>query len=280
MAYPRLPHFVIIGAAKAATTWIASQLRARDDVFLPGPEPHYFNRHFDRGEEWYASLFAAARADQVIGEKSADYLADANAPRRMAAAMPHVRLVAQLRNPVDRAYSHYCMLFRRGAVGGDIARYLDRARTPEPCFLEGGLYARHIARFLDYFPREQLKIILHEDVELRPDAVIEEVQAAIGLPVRPPVHEPQRRVNDSTAPVVPLALRRLPMGVKNIVAPLRGTSMFQLARNMIAHPVQYPPLPRDIRARVQDFYRDDIANLGNMIGVDLDRWTCADGAAR
>src|SRR5687768_3651516 len=134
MAIPdrRLPSFIVIGAAKAATTWIAHQLGERDDVFLPGPEPHYFSREYARGDDWYAAWFKDAADSQLVGEKSADYLSDWNVPARMAALLPGVKLIAQLRNPVDRAYSDYCMLFRRGQVNGDIDACLDRARTPQP----------------------------------------------------------------------------------------------------------------------------------------------------
>ena len=62
MTEPRLPKFIVIGAAKAATTWIAHQLRQRPDVFMPGPEPHYFSRCYSRGDAWYA--FACSPATQ------------------------------------------------------------------------------------------------------------------------------------------------------------------------------------------------------------------------
>src|SRR3546814_4805254 len=66
----------------------------------------------------------AADADQVVGEKSADYLAHPEAARRIAQRLPEARLVVQLRNPIDRAYSDYCMFFRRGAVTPHPERYL------------------------------------------------------------------------------------------------------------------------------------------------------------
>src|SRR3546814_7752310 len=82
------------------------------DLFMPGPEPHYFSTEFHRGPDWYEDFFAAAAADQVVGEKSADYLAHPEAARRIAQRLPEARLVVQLRNPIDRAYSDYCMFFR------------------------------------------------------------------------------------------------------------------------------------------------------------------------
>jgi hypothetical protein len=272
MKQQRLPSFIVIGAAKAATTWIARQLSARDDVFLPGPEPHYFSREYARGADWYAGLFANAGAEQLVGEKSADYLSDRNVPARMAALLPAVKLIAQLRNPVDRAYSDYCMLFRRGQVNGDIDTCLDRARTPQPRFLDDGLYARHLARFLDHFPREQLKIVLHEEIDREPLRVIGEICATLGLDADVPVAVPERRVNDGSAAVMPRALRSLPPPVKKVVAPLRGKPVFESLRSMFARPVRYPPLGGDVRKRLEAFYADDVEQLGRFLGRDLSGW--------
>ncbi|MCW4463441.1 sulfotransferase domain-containing protein [Sphingomonas sp. BT-65] len=273
MDSPPLPQLIVIGAAKAATTWIAHQLRTRPDVCMPGPEPHYFSREFDRGEQWYRSLFAGARPGQLVAEKSADYLAHAEAPARIAALLPSVRLIAQLRNPVERAYSDYCMLFRRGQVDGDVDRHLDGARAPERRFLEDGLYGRHIQRFLDHFPQEQLEIILHDEIKRDPAAVTANLLRMLGLPPRIDGEAIERRVNDGASPVVPLALRRLPAPVKRLADPLRGNPLFERARRMIARPVHYPPLTDDTRRRLADFYRDDVEQLGRTLGRDLGAWT-------
>lgn len=272
MPRERLPKFIIIGAAKAATTWIAHQLRERDDVFLPGPEPHFFSRAFDRGEEYYASLFADARGDQLIGEKSADYLAHPDAARRIAAMLPDVQLIVQLRNPIERAYSDYCMLVRRGQAGRDIEAYLDRDRTPEPRFLEDGLYARHIGRFLDYFPRERLKIILYEDIANHPRRILGEVCTTLALSPPFAMRVGAERVNDGSAPLLPMPLRRLPHPFKAGVRPLRGNPAFERIRSLLARPFRYPPLRGDVRARLEQFYRDDVETLGKLLGCNLDDW--------
>nr|WP_315383973.1 sulfotransferase [uncultured Sphingomonas sp.] len=268
-----LPSFIIIGAAKAATTWIAHQLRSRDDVFLPGPEPHYFSRAYDRGAAWYESLFAAARPGQLIGEKSADYLASPEAPARAAALLPRAKLVAQLRNPVERAYSDYCMLYRRGQVGPDIDRYLDRHLTRTPRFLDDGLYARHLARWLDRYPAEALKVILYDDIRGAPEQVLGEVCTLLSIPSVPVDRAQVReRKNDSEAPLVPMALRRLPSPVKALVAPLRGNRLFENLRNTIARPVRYPPLSDALREKLTDFYLDDVEVLSHLVGRDLSAW--------
>jgi len=274
MTQRHLPQFLIIGAVKAATTWVADQLRARDDVFLPGPEPHYFSRAYDRGEAWYASLFAEAGRDRLIGEKSADYLADGKAPARAAALLPDAMLIAQLRNPVDRAYSDYCMHFRRGYVGGDVERYLD-ARSETPRFLQSGLYARHIARWRDHFPAHRLKILLYDDIRAEPGRVLADICRTLHLPPAIDDEQIRRRSNDSAAPLVPRALRRLPQSVKNLVEPLRGNPAFEATRRLIARPIEYPPLTADLRARLHDFYAEDVARLERLLDRDLSAWTRA-----
>jgi hypothetical protein len=151
MPQHRLPDFVIVGATKAATTWLSHNLSAHPEVFLPSQELHYFSRFYDRGEDWYAAHFQGARATQRIGEKSASYLPHPEAAQRLRRLLPPAKLIAQLRHPVERAYSDYCMHYRRGEVSRDIDRYLDPARTPIPRLLEDGFYHRHLTGFLGVF---------------------------------------------------------------------------------------------------------------------------------
>jgi hypothetical protein len=273
MAGARLPEFVVIGAVKAATTWIAHQLREHPDIYMPGPEPHYFSREFGRGDEWYAGLFAEAGPDQLIGEKSADYLAHPDAARRMAELLPDARLVAQLRNPIDRAYSDYCMLFRRGTVGGDPARYLARGGNADNArFLEDGLYARHLSRFLDHFPREQILIILYDDIKQAPARIAAEVFTHVGVTPVITLAALGARKNDSEAPLLPLGLRRMMRPLKRAVRPMRGIHWFERLRGTMARTPDYPPLTPELRAQLSDYYRNDVQMLGRLIGRDMEAW--------
>ncbi|HUD91396.1 MAG TPA: sulfotransferase, partial [Sphingobium sp.] len=70
-----------------------------------------------------------------------------------------------------------------------------------------------------------------------------------------------------------LALRRLPAPIKRLVAPLRGNAMFEGARNLIARPVRYPPLPDDVRRYLVDYYQDDVEDLARILGRELPGWT-------
>ena len=101
-------------------------------------ELHYFSREFDRDNQWYRSHFPQTKeVGKVVGERSNSYLDTPYLARSVYTALPHAKLVAQL-NPVDRAYSDYCMLYRRGEVGGNIENYLDPRTASENRFLVGG----------------------------------------------------------------------------------------------------------------------------------------------
>ena len=272
MQVSRAPEFFVIGAAKAATTWIAHHLRQRDDVFMPTMEPHYFSREFSRGPEWYAGFFAAARPDQLVGEKSADYLAHPDAPERLARTFPDARLIVQLRNPIERAYSDYCMLFRRGTVGRDIARHLQPDSAPLPRFLEDGLYHRHLSRFLAHFPRERIEIVLYEDIRDKPAEVLSSIEAHLGLgPVSSPVTL-ERRVNDSEAPLLPVTLRKLLAPAKPLVARWRGAPWLSKLHSHMARPVRYPPLTQELRVHLRDYYGEDVRRLSHLLHRDLAPW--------
>lgn len=272
MVNTRLPDFVIIGATKAATTWLTENLRAHPKVFMPSPELHYFSRFVDRGDDWYRAQFAGAQAGQLVGEKSASYLPHPDAPQRLHRLLPGARLLAQLRNPVERAYSDYCMHYRRGEVNRDIDRYLDAGRTPIPRLIEDGFYHRHLSAFLRTFAADQLKILLYDDIRARPREVFREVCGYLGID---PAVEPQtvgQKVKDKETPRVPPRARRLLAPLKAIVQPYRHTRVFVAARSLIARRLRYPELTPELRQRLQAHYADDIARLGDLLERDLSIW--------
>ena len=268
-----LPDFIIIGAAKAATTWIQVQLQANPAIFMPDPEPHFFSREYDRGEAHYRRWFAdASGSARRIGEKSADYLSDAAVPARLAALIPDAKLVVQLRNPVDRAYSDYKMFFRRGSVGGNPDDYLRDPDNSHPRFLRDGLYGEHLQRWLEHFPKENILVFRYEDVGFAPREVIERVSQHIGVPMVYDDDLANRRANNSRELLLPLPLRKLLAPLKDSVAPLRGKTWFEGVRQALARQVKYPELGLSLRRRMADFYADDIARTERLTGLDLSEW--------
>lgn len=263
--------FLIIGAAKCATTWLQMALSRSPAIFMPGPELHFFSRHYDRGLAWYRSQFPVREGDRIFGEKSNSYLTSAAAAERIRLHLPHVRMIIQMRNPVARAYSDYCMLYRRGEVSSDIERHLDPDRAGDGRFLDFGLYARHLQRFHDLFGADAILPLLYEDVVADPDSNLAVIAEHIGLKVPPPPPEPGH-VKDRNAATVPLPLRRLLRPVRPLLDPVRHTLPVRALRHRVARRTTYPELPADLEKNMWDFYRDDMLRLKKMIGSDLAAW--------
>ncbi len=177
------PNFFIVGAAKAGTTSLHAYLSAHPQVFMPTlKEPHYFADfelapEFDnflpviRDRAEYQALFEGSEGYVAIGEASPSYLCDPAAAERIRSAIPAAKIIISLRNPVERAFSHYLMEFNRGAeiLPFDKALEADALRRDKGwgksgMYAELSLYSSQVESFLSEFGRKQVLVILFEDL--------------------------------------------------------------------------------------------------------------------
>jgi hypothetical protein len=271
MVAGRLPDFVIVGATKGATTWIVENLLNQPGVFVPTQELHYFSRCFDHGTDWYLDHFRDVEAE-FVGEKSASYLPHGEAPGRLKAMLPRARLIAQLRNPIERAYSDYCMHFRRHQADGDIERYLDPDHTSIPRLLYDGLYYKHLCTYLDLFDAEQIKVTIYDDVEQEPERVFRSICDHIGIRGEIDRQGLRRRAKDRAASRMPRPVRRYLAPLKRVVAPIRRTRAFQSGSALLTRPECYPVLTDALRVRLADYYQRDVEALSGLLGRELGDW--------
>lgn len=264
--------FVIIGAAKCATTWLQRQLQADPGVYMPDPELHFFAREYDRGMDWYLEQFMPPSTDLLIGEKSNSYLDTDGAADLVHQHLPHVQLIAQLRDPVARAYSDYCMLYRRGDVNGDIGKYLDPDRASTGRFIVGGDYAAQLERYVALYGRERLLVLPFENVATDPVGQMRNVRQHLGLSVENFEMAPVGKVKDRTDTRVPPAWRKRLNWLKPIVGPLRGTSGFKAVRGLIAKPSVYPSFPDALREKLEAYYAPGIRKLEDLTGQSFVAW--------
>lgn len=160
-----LPDFLVVGAQRAGTTWLDARLRSHPAVYLPErrKEVHFFDRYFERGVGWYESFFPAeevAARYGAIGEISPAYLFEPDVPERIRRVVPECRIVAILRDPVDRAYSQYGLAVRDLAEDRSFEAYL----RDHPRVLERGRYSVQLERYLERFPRERIFVGLFEEM--------------------------------------------------------------------------------------------------------------------
>jgi sulfotransferase family protein len=206
-----LPDFAVIGATKCGTTFFYHLLTRHPLVEPAGfKELHFFDILFDEGIEWYRRCFPTPRLEDcrrtITGEATPGYLFHPHAPERMAEVIPRARLIALLRNPVDRTYSAYHHRVRNAqetrtfeeavarALQADEARPLgeesetsvheDRASPDDSRygFLLNSIYVDHLLRWSEFFPKEQMLVLKSEDFFERPKETLKVVVDFLDLP--------------------------------------------------------------------------------------------------
>lgn len=217
----RLPDFLIIGAQKCGTTWLRELLREHPDLFLPPNEVQFFNqeKNYARGVGWYADHFADAAPGQLVGEKTPNYLYlpdrldIPDGVRRLYDLLPRAKLIAILRDPVERAISALNHVVYRGEVSplhsADallVGRKRHLARWP---LIEMGMYHRQLQAFLDVYGREQLQVLFFEDdLKENPQSTIDAVCDFLGVERHTfPEDRLEQRVNRLRKSKLSLAVR-------------------------------------------------------------------------
>ncbi len=259
-----LPGFLIIGAQRAGTTTLLASLRRHPDIVGPSPgedfvvlrkEVHFFDKRFHEGIDWYRSFFplAARRQlarrrghDLVAGESTPYYLFHPEVPLRVALSIPNVKLIALLRNPADRAYSHYQ---HRRRAGREKLSFEDALEAEEKrlagsdelidsnrryrrhhfhrAYFRRGLYAEQLERWFEYFPRRQLLVVRAEDYFAQPAEIHAEILEFLG--VRP----------------------------------------WQFERIEHRNNASYPPIDPRVRAELEQRYAGPNARLAGLVGRDF-----------
>lgn len=217
-----LPNFLILGTQKAGTRWLLNMLSQHPDVFMPSYEVHYFDQaeNHARGRPWYESHFAAARGQKAIGEKAPSYLMmerkdPAARPRRIHELLPDARLIAVLRNPVERAISaiNHEIRVGRQAADADLDQAVRRAIRTGKALIRYGYYARHLSAYRQFFdPAQMLVLIYEDDVVAEPRATLRRVCGFLAIDPEHEFRELERRVNPSgTSPFGRALSRFLPL---------------------------------------------------------------------
>ena len=208
-----LPDFLVVGAARCGTSALYRGLTQHPSV-APAfrKEVYFFDHNFEKGVSYYRAFFPTVLEKRNIekrcaegfltGEATPCYFFHPHVPARVAKVVPNVKLIALLRNPVDRAYSHYWMKLRKEyenasfedavereteRVNGELSKMLEDEHYFSYdrwhfSYLARGLYAEQLARWMKFFPREQFLILRSEDLYRDPAATYKRVSEFLGLP--------------------------------------------------------------------------------------------------
>jgi hypothetical protein len=267
-----LPNFLVIGAPRSGTTWIDENLRAHPDVFVPAvKELHFFDRDYDKGMDYYEEQFAGWSGEKAIGEATPDYLHGAyckrDIPGLIRQSMPDVRLIASLRNPVERAYSRYWNAKAKFDVNAGFS--FEEKLKSKPEFIEEGYYVDQLERYYALFPGDRILVLLYDDLVADPRQFIRRVYEFLGV-------DPGFTTGFEGARINTAAGKKRLARSKALWYASRALSRLNMhglsERVSRANSVAMPPMSPQTRSLLVNVYREKNIRLQALIDRDLEQW--------
>ena len=298
MTQSRKPNFIIIGAMKAATTSLYTYLKQHPDIFMTSiKEPMFFNNFNKRNDfklagrktkkittfKEYYKLFDNVKKEKAIGEASPTYISNNSCPGLIQNHLPNTKIIAILRQPIDRAYSN--LLHARRADREPITNFeiafnkeeerKDKNWSPLYYYKEKGYYNRQLKRYYQLFPKKNIKIILFEDLIKNPIEISQEIFKFLDVESSF-IPNTKKKANVSGIPKGIIGWIIMKMRYYNLIPKIQFSnylndfiikSLFNLAYKKAS------PIDSKIKKRLTlEFYEEDILLLEKLIEKDLQHW--------
>jgi hypothetical protein len=304
-----MPNFLLIGAQRAGTTSVYRYLGQHPEIYMsPSKEPRFFAFegqdpdfrgpfHREPGTtsgrplgtvtqlEPYRALFAGVTGETAVGEASPQYLYSEKAPTRIRHHLPDAKLIALLRDPVERAYSHFLFARREGHEPlSDFVRALEaeeeriRANWWIGHYRSMGYYHQQLSRYYELFEPDRIRVYLYDHLRQDPVGTAQDIFRFLGVDesfvpntsLRHSVSGTPRSRAFHTLIARPNVLKR---AIRPVLPEALRTRAFVMLRDSNLRPP--PPMPAEARAELTEAYREDTRELQRLIGRDLSGWSSA-----
>lgn len=281
--------FVGVAAPRSGTTWISRCLGEHPDICVPvNKEPHFFlyDSRYHQGLPYLQKLFPHYHNKKLKGEWSNMYLYSREAAARIKEHNPDIKILMCLRDPVERAYSQYLNRKYNASIMPlySFKHIVDHEEKYH--YLAYGLYSKHLRYYQSLFPRENIHVMLYEEVTRQPQEEFKKIFAFLGVDTDflPPslgtvVNDRGKKryhslylqalvnkltlVYKKTAPHPLLA----PLGIRALLRKLERTN-----KRHTRVPFDKPPMDPAVRRRLNAFFADEIRELEELVGKKLDFW--------
>lgn len=303
----------IIGAAKAGTTTLQALLKKHPEIFFsPIKEPNHFctdikveifskeykrntfldiDRYFSEAElkplqlsfvkdrQQYLQLFEAAKPEhKYLAEASTSYMYSEDAANEIFNFNPESKILAILRNPADRAFSHYLMGLRYGYTTKNFREEIESDQAQKEkgwgiskLYLELGFYYEQLNRYFEVFPNEQIKVVLFDDFVKEPTKVLHDIYNFLGLDIID-----LDIVEKENTAVVPknYKLNSLvsKLGIKSFLKNILGDKAQSKLKSGFFKNEDLPGLSNEDRKFLIEIYKEDIVKTASIINRSLDNW--------
>ena len=293
----KYPNFLIIGVQKAGTTSIYNYLGQHPQVYMsPIKETNFLEKDWEKvGKEqslynsngidtWekYCQLFAGAKDEIALGEASPNYLFHyKSSVERILKYVPEAKLIAILRNPIERAYSDYLMHIR-DEIGEQLSLKAEIELRPRSSFLlKKGFYSTQLQYYFEHFDKSQIKIYLYDDLKANPVKLMQDLYKFIGVDnsFYPDMSEKVQTAQIPKSRLVNKLLRKQnpvrSFVAKNLKLFLPEAQRQKLRSQLIklnSDGKDKAKLNQEERKILQDLYQEEIVSLQELIGRDLSSW--------
>ena len=288
---PRLPDFLIVGAAKSGTSSLASYLDAHPGITMVSNRLEYFGEFGnpslgDISREEYLEYFAPVPPEVLAGEKSVSYLYSRQAPSEIHALNPDTRIIMILRDPVARAYSDYWHRVRTGVEPLSFAEALDAEEERiaqgarfELHYAQYGLYHDCVAWYMELFGPRRVLVLRYEDLKESPEVICARCFAFLGVDAEYavedfPIFNKGGKGKKNLLLSTLQGMARTPWMVKTVrflVPPrLKQRVTGWMSRSHAAGKI--PPMEEGVEKRLRRFFAADLSRLEALLGWELDDW--------
>ncbi len=274
----RLPDFLCVGPPRAATTWLDAVLRGHVGLPRAIKEVDFFIENYARGIDWYRKYFADCDPDLPCGEICASYFSTV-ARERIVKHLPRCRIICTFRDPVARRYSFYKLAVRNAWTSDDFESWVRNDEVSDGAGLHG---------WFDDFGRDNVLVLIHDDLEADPQAFLDRVCRFIGIAPYSLAETAvgARRINTFSAPPRNPRLARRGRKLRDWLKKREAYGTINLLgraglwRYCFDGGDRFPPLEPAVEARLRARYRSEVEALEELIGRDLSAWKFgANGAA-
>jgi len=287
----RWPNFFIVGAPRCGTTSLHAYLKDIHGIYMsPVKEPNYFSRKLVpdnhpllnpiRDKQKYLSLFDDVNDEKIIGEASPLYLSDSDAPNLIHEVSPNASILITLRDPIQRALSHFTLVISDGGSTNTFHQELqDEFKyglgdiTKPHLFLISGLYSENIKKYQQLFGSKNVKIIIFEEFIQNPKKTIKEVLDFLG--VRQSLTNFRGETHNffvaARGPATEKILTsKTASKFAKLFLPARTRKFIR--RKILIKKQEKPTIEEADRKILQEFYQDDVQKLKKIMNRDLP-WT-------
>jgi hypothetical protein len=271
---PVEPNFLYIGTSKAGSTWLFAVLAEHPDVFVePGKGVYFFTAKYSKGVDWYREQFHGVSGETAIGELSHSYLYSAEAPGRIAAMNPEMKLLVCLREPAERAFSDYLHKVKNGKINVSF----EEAVHQVPSIVERGKYHKYLKPYIERFGRDAVHVGVFDELRSDPDLFVSRVFDFLEVENRevpPHLRKKIMPAGDPRSFTIAQAAKKVAsfmrwMGLRSVVGTVKRSPQI---RYVLYRPYQNgerPEMRPETRESLRQTFAPEIRQLDKLLGTDF-----------